>query len=133
MVFRAMVCPDSGSLALYTQPEGDFASSLRISKRPILLDISLCLCRRFPVRSLFRRADVRPMGAGHSKHSAGSKVPSSYESKADRAGWTVREAEGKSQFEVTCLEQRGAANRPSISPAGLSAKVSKKLTRGRNS
>src|SRR5882762_1949672 len=38
--FRAIVCPLCGSLALYTAPAADFASSLRISKCPIFVDIA---------------------------------------------------------------------------------------------
>ena len=41
ITFRAIVCPPSGSLALYTAPVGDFASSLRISKGPMFVDIFL--------------------------------------------------------------------------------------------
>src|SRR5579872_3732517 len=39
IAFNAMVCPLSGSLALYTAPVGDFASSLWISKWPIFVGI----------------------------------------------------------------------------------------------
>src|SRR5215470_3725531 len=38
-----MVRPASGSCALYTVLDGDFASSLTISNRPIRVDMSRCL------------------------------------------------------------------------------------------
>src|SRR5436853_6737317 len=42
IVFRATVRPALGSLALYTAPDADLASSLTISKRPILAGIAIC-------------------------------------------------------------------------------------------